>query len=627
MQFFEEQAKARSKTKYLVAFFLFNATLLSILNTVIIKLFFVNQILLEKFHSYRGRQISDFWKAIQNNAPAAELFRTFAFAIETKIFFANLVFFALLVLYYLNKYRSGAGVATSLGGVRIDNYRKENADKLSDKEKVLLNIVEEMSIASGVLIPEVYVLKYDRTINAFAAGGDRRNSIIAVTQGCLNLLDRAELQAVVAHEFSHILNEDVELNTKLSSVIMGFYLIFRSGGLILEGGRYKNRDPNKRKGSGGGSGAGGFAAFGILIMLTGSLGYLIGRWLQSRISREREFLADASSAQFTRYPDALASALAKIAMGAGSELIAPSKMEHSHIFFSSPFESLQWGNFDTHPPLRDRIQKLIPKQDITDTLDRAVTKLKLLRGDSPAKSEQAEEVKVKRPAIPFDPATVMAAKSLDMTHETLDHLSDLHDHFHDEGFAKAALLLALMNFQNSFSEIKKIILAENPALAQELKALSELMKAHPELIEMVLHLSLRTLRNGTEEERKNTIKIIRTFYSEDHKTNLTEALYLALIEDRLNLKASKKSIHLSLLEAKEHLLKMFLQPDSVPLYILQEVIGSFSKASRLSLLHHLNEIWSLHAENRTRELRAFFMILSIPVPLAAVSKATPSSAS
>lgn len=243
----------------------------------------------------------------------------------------------------------GAAVARSLGGRQVE------PDSTKLEERRLLNVVEEMAIASGVPTPDVFVLDREPGINAFAAGKTTSDAAIGVTQGTLHLLRRQELQGVVAHELSHILNGDSRINLRAIGLLHGIFLLALIGRFLLRG----SRTSSKKEG-------GGIALLGIGLLVIGSVGVFFGRMLQSAISRQRELLADASAVQFTRDTDGLVGALKKIGGAApGSYLGTPRADEASHIFFSDAIRRLRLfaGIFRTHPPLDVRIRKLEPYWD------------------------------------------------------------------------------------------------------------------------------------------------------------------------------------------------------------------------------------------------------------------------
>ncbi len=252
--------------------------------------------------------------------------------------------------------RGGSAVAESLGAVPV------NAETRDRDERRLLNVVEEMAIASGTPVPAVYVMPEEAGINAFAAGFNTSDAVVAVTRGTLTRLTRDELQGVIAHEFSHILNGDMRLNILLMGVLHGILLIALVGQTILRGsGRRRRRFRSRSR---GGKGQVVVLVVALALLVIGYLGVLFGRLIKSAVSRQREFLADAAAVQFTRNPDGIGGALKKIGgLSAGSNLDAPSAETASHFFFASGLKRLAKGAFATHPPLPERIRRIDPSWD------------------------------------------------------------------------------------------------------------------------------------------------------------------------------------------------------------------------------------------------------------------------
>src|SRR5262249_2273093 len=173
----------------------------------------------------------------------------------------------------------------------------------------LLNVVEEMSIASGVPMPEVYLMPDEKGINAFAAGTAPDNAVIGVTEGCVRHLKRDELQGVIGHEFSHILNGDMRLNMRLIGVVFGLLCIMLVGRVMLDA---FIRGGSPRSSSARNANPPPIFLLAIGLIVIGWPGAFFGRLIQAAVSRQREFLADASAVQFTRNPLGLAGALKKI---------------------------------------------------------------------------------------------------------------------------------------------------------------------------------------------------------------------------------------------------------------------------------------------------------------------------
>lgn len=258
----------------------------------------------------------------------------------------TLLFIAMGSLWKMQELRAGGvTVARLLGGRQVPSRPED------PREQQLRNVVEEMAIAAGIPVPDLYILERERSINACAAGNDLSDAVVCVTRGALELLDRNELQGVVAHEFSHILNGDMRLNLHLLGWLHGILLVGQAGETVLRGLRRAR-----------GKGAGVIVLFGVALYTIGYIGYFFGRLLRSAVSRQREYLGDASAAQFTRFPEGLAGALKKIGgLTSGSLIDHPRAGEVSHLFFSNCLEESWLTAMDTHPPLAERIKLLDPR--------------------------------------------------------------------------------------------------------------------------------------------------------------------------------------------------------------------------------------------------------------------------
>ncbi|UCD74849.1 MAG: M48 family metallopeptidase [Phycisphaerales bacterium] len=258
-------------------------------------------------------------------------------------------------LYKIALLRGGGKVvAESLGG------RLLHASTTDRIERRLLNVVEEMAIASGTPTPPVYLMDNEQGINAFAAGFSPSDAVIGVTRGCAEQLTRDELQGVIAHEFSHILNGDMRLNIRLMGVLFGILMIGVIGYFLLRSSFFAGH--SRRSGRGGGAGA--ILAIGAGLALVGFAGTFFGNLIKAAVSRQREYLADASSVQFTRNPQGIAGALKRIGgFTAGSAVANPNAPEASHMFFGKGITSGFNALFATHPPLPERIRRIDPSWD------------------------------------------------------------------------------------------------------------------------------------------------------------------------------------------------------------------------------------------------------------------------
>ena len=251
-------------------------------------------------------------------------------------------------LYRLSKLSRGGGeVARMLGG------REIAPDTTDLQERRLVNVVEEVAIASGLPVPSIFVLDQESAINAFAAGFSSADAAIAVTRGALERLERAELQGVIAHEFSHVLNGDMRLNSQLMGLVFGILALSLAGRWLLRTQRFMRRRGNAA-----------LLVFGIALVVIGAVGLVSSRLIKAAVSRQREALADASAVQFTRDPSGLAGALKKIG-GYTGELRAVDSEEVAHMLFARGSGTFR-GLFATHPPLIERIRALDPGFDPSD---------------------------------------------------------------------------------------------------------------------------------------------------------------------------------------------------------------------------------------------------------------------
>lgn len=247
----------------------------------------------------------------------------------------------------------GRVVAEALGGVRV---APDSTDAL---QRRLLNVVTEMALAANTPVPPVYLLP-EASINAFAAGYSPADAVIGVTQGCLQQLNRDELQGVIAHEFSHILNGDMRMNIRLIAILNGILFLGHIGYYMLRGSRGSRIRVSKSQGNNKNSG-GGIMLLALGLVVIGYLGSFFGNLIKAAVSRQREYLADASAVQFSRNPRGIAGALKVIGShNSGSKVRHQNADEHSHLFFGEAIS--RWASiFATHPPLASRIKRLEPQ--------------------------------------------------------------------------------------------------------------------------------------------------------------------------------------------------------------------------------------------------------------------------
>ena len=245
--------------------------------------------------------------------------------------------------------KGGGAIAERLGGRLVGATTKDAA------ERRYLNVVQEMALASGLPVPLCYVIDGDETINAFAAGNTPQDAAVGVTRGALRNLTRDELQGVIAHEFSHIGNGDMKLNLRIIGTVAGLTALAQLGYIIV---RIGLNSGSSRKNN-----LWPLAIAGLVVVLVGLGGVFFARVIQASVSRQREYLADASAVQFTRNPLGLASALRKVAGLSGAQREASSaELEAQHMFFAGSAGFLE-SLFSSHPPITDRIRRIDPVFD------------------------------------------------------------------------------------------------------------------------------------------------------------------------------------------------------------------------------------------------------------------------
>jgi Zn-dependent protease with chaperone function len=337
MNFFERQDDARKRTGRLVI--LFSLAVIGVIAAVYFAAMFGFRITATQPDSQTGYY--------DPNAIGASWWNTKVFLICAGITGTVILLGSLTKIATLSQ--GGPKVAQLMGG------RPVAPDTGDAAERRLINVVEEMSIASGVPVPMLYVMDHERGINAFAAGWTPTDAAIGVTRGCLDQLDRDELQGVIAHEFSHILNGDMRLNIRLMGVLNGILVIGLIGFWILRSLTFSGGSRNRNQG------AAIFAmvAAGVAAVVIGYVGVFFGNLIKAGVSRQREFLADASAVQFTRNPRGISGALKKIGgYSDGSEMRGRHAEEASHMFFGASMSHRFLTLLATHPPLEERIKAI-----------------------------------------------------------------------------------------------------------------------------------------------------------------------------------------------------------------------------------------------------------------------------
>lgn len=402
----------------------------------------------------------------------------------------------------------GATIAEELGGRRV---ARASADPL---ERRLINVVDEMAIASGIAAPQVYVLDAEQGINAFAAGTSPADGVVAVTRGTLEQLSRDELQGVIAHEFSHILNGDMRLNLRLIGVLHGILLLTLAGRVMLRSARGSDRA------------AAPMILGGLALVVLGYLGVLFGKLIKAAVSRQREFLADAAAVQFTRNPAGIAGALRRIA-NTGSRVRHPRAEEASHMFFGSSAGLSRL--LATHPPISERIRRIEGGRVRAEPIEPAG------RAVTPPTTTDAFAL---APAAFAESVGNVLPEHVDDTHAMLDTLPQaLADAVHHPGGARTVVFALLLSPQTAVRERQLAAIAEvfgEAAREQSARHAQWLQGREPGLRLALLDLALPTLSELSEEARAQFLEAVDRQIEADQRTSLFEYVLRRLLRATLH---------------------------------------------------------------------------------------------
>jgi Zn-dependent protease with chaperone function/uncharacterized tellurite resistance protein B-like protein len=430
--------------------------------------------------------------------------------------------------------RGGQAVAERLGG-RLLNLAPQSLD-----EQRLLNVVEEMALASGAPVPPVYVLD-DVGINAFAAGLTPQDAVIGITRGAISLLSRDELQGVIAHEFSHIFHGDMRLNTRLVAVLHGILLLGLIGGFLLRGST-RSRSRSSRDNS-----AAAIAAVGGTLWVLGYAGTFFGNLIKAAVSRQREFLADASAVQFTRNPQSIAGALQKIGGNQyGSQLRAGHAAEFSHMYFAAGISQALAGMLATHPPLDERIRRITPDWDGRYP---QVSSLSLLPADATLDQRTVAEgwdQALAASALGFSAVAATAAiatigepqaANLQQAHTVLDQLNPLLRQAAHHGSGAQALLYGLLLAPPGALREQQLQLLQpliNAELMNTVHALQQPLRQLPISQRLsLLNLAMPALKQLSTEQVAELCGHMARLIRADGKVELLEWTLLRIVERNL----------------------------------------------------------------------------------------------
>jgi Zn-dependent protease with chaperone function len=518
--FFARQERARRNCRNQLILFVFAISFIVFITASAIRL---------AWYLYLSTHAYGTFNTVEANRYVQKL-TTFTFFEPAYFFFMSLAILIIILSASLYKMtilqKGGAAVAEMLGARRIEG-KTENS-----MECRLMNVVEEMAIASGIPVPQVFVLDMEKNINAFAAGLEFNDAAVTVTSGALTRLTRDELQGVIAHEFSHILNGDMRLNVQLIGILYGILFLGIAGQKFLSGGRVSLR-----------AGLPAVVA-GFLLVVIGYAGSFIGRLMQCSISRQQEYLADASAVQFTRNPLGLAGALKKIGASAfGSRIQSAEARQASHLFFSESHPAMWFSFLDTHPPILTRIHLLDP------SFDGKFPKIQTeLLAPKPMYSEPYAGTRIGK-ALSGATPSLLASEVKDIVGNPNHHfgqsqtiLNTLPEDIHHavkspQGAAAVIFALLLGNdesrrFQQENALKRALVLRENVSMVFQMHA--QMSGLSNSLKLPLLELAMPSLSVITGMEKRNFLLILHSLIHADGKVNLLELSIAWILEKHLN---------------------------------------------------------------------------------------------
>lgn len=503
MNFFESQDNARRNTGKLI--FLFAMAVISLIlitNLLVMVVFGVLSAEVNSVAAANGVQFD--W----------EIFAWIGLLVSAVILLGSLYKIATLS-------GGGARVAEMMNGHLVV------AGSGDFKQQQLLNVVEEMAIASGTPVPPVYLM-HEEGINAFAAGYSPSDAVIGITQGALETLSREQLQGVIAHEFSHILHGDMRINIRLIGILHGIMVLGIIGYYLLRGGAHSRRSKD----------SGGIVFLGLGLMVVGFVGTFFGNLIKAAVSRQREYLADASAVQYTRNPEGIAGALMQIGNHSSrSYLNHPGSSEISHALFEEGSKSAFSRLYATHPPLESRIEAILPNWDgsydlISRQADQQVESPRSESGKQPESMSRKEKLtaaivsgailgeEIVSQAGNMDPQNLQQAQSL------LQHIPEvLLDAAREPSSARALVYLLVLSGAED-TRAQQLHFLKDSADQGVYQALADLLAGTQEVIPEfrlpLIEICLSSLRQLSDRQYKLFKENFEALIKLDNKVNLFE---------------------------------------------------------------------------------------------------------
>jgi len=512
VNFFEYQEQARRQSRWLVFLFILAVLVIVVVIDVAILVAF-------GFMNTEEQQFVFNVQTIKANMPTLLA----GAAVTTAVI-------AIASLFKTASLRSGGGkVARDLGGVLVE------ADARDPLRRRLYNVVEEIALASGIPVPEIYVLEQESGINAFAAGFSPADAAVAVTRGALEKLNRNELQGVIAHEFSHIFNGDMRLNIRLMGALFGILVLSLIGRRVLHGSFYVGRSKNNNGGA--------IVLVAVAVMLVGYIGLFFGRWIKSAVSRQREYLADASAVQFTRDPDGIAGALKKIAVYSDASYLNVETEEVSHMLFGN---GEQVSMFSTHPPLNERIGRI----DKSFKPDDLVLLAKNIQRQGQAEAEQVakQAAKQQKKTSPGGAGMFDADNLVDQIgHPDFSRIlmaaalaasipDEISQAAHSNQWATEVLFYCLMDRDDEIREQQLLFVAQNMGNDSEVRVRG-LLSAAPDLAREqrlpLLEISIPELKRRPPDHVSKVLATVKLLNEADGQTDVFEYLMAKIIAQHL----------------------------------------------------------------------------------------------